>query len=324
MKLILSQIKTPCAKMLPGMTPGDARLVDYINEACERLLWKGKWPNCYGSFSIAASNGRIVWPRQIETIERWANNCTPGTVQNDWYQWIDTGWGLRDEHSGYDGLTLMDQGTDCVFANVSVQPGTTLKIRSSVSSDISPDRVLIQGMDSQGNWVRTLDAGVYVDGEYVTLNGTNYMSTVTNFSRVTGIQKPATDGFVSLYEVDPVTGYLNRLGYYEPSETVPNYRVSLVPGVNSDTVPIYVNVMAKLRFIRASVGTDYVLPPNLGAIKLMIAAIYKEENNLLQEAVGYEARALALLNEQLNHYIGDGAALVVQNDNLAPEMPVVI
>lgn len=324
MKLILSQIKSPCAKMLPGMTAGDARLVDYINEACERLLWKGKWPSCYGSFTIAASNGRIVWPRQIETIERWANNNTPGAVQNDWYEWIETGFGLRDEQCGYDGLTLIDQGTDCVFANVSVVPGAILKLKSSVTTDTGSDKVLIQGFDHLGNWVRTLSGGVYVDGEYVALNGTSYVSTTTQFSRVTGIQKPETDGFVSLWEVDPATGFLNRLGYYEPTETVPSYRVSLVPGVNPDCTPVFVNVMAKLRFIRAAVGTDYVLPPNLAAIKLMIAAIYKEENNLLQEAVGYEASALRVLNEQLNHYLGDGAELVVQNASQAPEMPVVI
>ena len=165
---------------------------------------------------------------------------------------------------------------------------------------------------------------VYVDGEYVTLNGVSYVSTVNRFSRVTGVQKVATDGFVSLWEEDPSTGFYNRLGYYEPTETVPCYRVSLVPGITTDTDPAFINVMAKLRFIKASVDTDYVLPPNLAAIKLMIAAIYKEENNLIEEANVYEANALRVLNEQLDHYLGDGAALVVQNVNQSPVVETVI
>lgn len=324
MKLILSQIKSPCVKMLPGMVTTDPRLVDYINEACERLLYKGKWPSCYGKFTVAVTDGRVTWPRQIETIERFAHNHTPGAVQNDWYEWIETGWGLRDSASGYDGLTLMDKGTDCVFANVSIVPGAFLKVKSSLATDVTPDKILIQGFDHLGNWVRTLSGGVYVDGEYVTLTGTTYASTVNRFSRVTGVQKTVTDGFISLYEEDPATGFYHRLGYYEPTETVPCYRVSLVPGINADTAPAFLNVMAKLRFIKASVDTDYVLPPNLAAIKLMIAAIYKEENNLLAEANGYEASALRVLNEQLDHYLGDGAKLVVQNENAGPPVAVVI
>lgn len=324
MKLILSQIKTPCARMLPGMTTTDSRLVDYINEACERLLVKGKWPNCYGKFTIAVTDGLITWPRQIETIERFAHCNTPGAVQNDWYEWIETGWGLRDSESGYDGLTLMDKGTDCVFSNVSIVPGAFLKVKSSLATDVTPDKILIQGFDYLGNWVRTLSGGVYIDGEYVTLTGVTYASTVNQFSRITGIQKTATDGFVSLYEADPATGFYNRLGYYEPTETVPCYRQSLVPGINEDTDAAYISVMAKLRFIKASVDTDYVLPPNLGAIKLMIAAIYKEENNLLQEAMGYEANALRVLNEQLDSYLGDGAKIVVQNENLGTPVEVVL
>jgi len=324
MKLILSQIKSPCARMLPGMVTTDSRLLDYINEACERLLVKGKWPSCYGRFSIAVTDGLVTWPRQIETIERFANNDTPGTVQNDWYEWIETGWGLRDSASGYDGKTLIDRGTNCVFANVSIVPGAFLKVKSSLAADVTPDKILIQGFDFLGNWVRTLSGGVYIDGEYVTITGTTYATTVNRFSRITGIQKTVTDGFISLWEEDPSTGFYNRLGYYEPTETVPCYRVSLVPGITTDTPPAYINVMAKLRFIKASVDTDYVLPPNLAAIKLMISAIYKEENNLIQEANIYEANALRVLNEQLNHYLGDGAALVVQNDNLAPPVAPLI
>lgn len=325
-KLILSDILTPCAKMIPGMVASitNTDLVGYINEACERLLFKGKWPACYGAFSIAATDGRVVWPREIETIECFANNDTPGAVQNDWYEWIEGGWGLRDSSDGYDGLTLVDQGLDCVFANVSITPGAFLKVKSSLATDVTPDRILIQGQDQLGNRVRTLDSGVYIDGEYVTLTGVTYASTVNQFSVVTGIQKSTTDGFVSLYEEDPSTGFYNRLGYYAPTETVPVYRVSLVPGINENTDPAFINVMAKLRYIKAAVGTDYIIPPNLGAIKLMIGAIYKEENNLEQEAMAMEANALRLLNEQLAHYMGDGARLIVQNTNQMPPVDVVI
>jgi len=38
-----------------------------------------------------------------------------------------------------------------------------------------------------------------------------------------------------------------------------------------------------------------------------VMAIRKEENNILDEAVGYEQRAIQLLQEQLQQHMGDGA-----------------
>ena len=49
----------------------------------------------------------------------------------------------------------------------------------------------------------------------------------------------------------------------------------------------------------------------------MVLSIRKAENNLPQEAAIYEKRAVELLQEQLLHYMGDGAVGVPRFQNVA-------
>ena len=49
----------------------------------------------------------------------------------------------------------------------------------------------------------------------------------------------------------------------------------------------------------------------------MVMSIRKAENNLVQEAAAYEARAVVLLEEQLMHYTGDGQVQVPRIQNSA-------
>ena len=76
MKLTLANIKTPISKVL-GMASTDSRVVDYINEAQERLLYKGKWPHTYARYRVESEDGMITWPRQLETIEAFAIDDVP-------------------------------------------------------------------------------------------------------------------------------------------------------------------------------------------------------------------------------------------------------
>jgi len=64
-------------------------------------------------------------------------------------------------------------------------------------------------------------------------------------------------------------------------------------------------VMAKMRHINATSVNDYLIPPCADAIKLMVMAIRKEENDLIQEAVAYEAKAVQAVQEQTMQYLGD-------------------
>jgi hypothetical protein len=302
MKLTLADIKTPISKVL-SMASTDSRVVDYINEAQERLLHQGAWPGTYARYRITTDDGMITWPRQLETIEAVAIDDTPGVVRNRWYEFLDSGPGIL-ESTDHVGRQLIDQDTAACFSDIS---GTGKRLRlytdALTASVDTGAKILLQGYDDNGAWIRTQDGSNYVDGEYVILTS-SYVETASNFSSLSGAQKPDTKGNVTVKEYNVAAETVRTIAEYEPLENLPTYRRSMIPGITTSTT---VTVSGKLRFIPAQNDIDWLHINNQPALKLMVMAVRKEENNVMDEAMVYEAKALKTLQDQLMHHLGDGA-----------------
>jgi len=392
MKVTLGDAKTRIAKHL-NLCATDARTTEYINEAQRRLIESGKWKGTYGKFTICVTDGCIAWPRQIETIESVALNQNVGTVRNDWFEFVESGYGLLDNKDNV-GHQLIDRGESPTQKDMS-GAGKKIRVYAFVDGDAGKT-INIQGYDSNNNWVRTQSGGSYIDGETVTLvNG--FVDTTTVFKSITGVRKDVTQANVQLYEltdaptaavIDNVGGYtsgttpltvdplpasldngtvlnfsggasfmltssaskddttltgavglagsvadnetatataptLVDLATYEPDETLPSYRRSLIPslggaaGCESGTdKKVAVTVIAKLRFINAVNDTDVLMVSDLYAIKNMANAIKLEENRDFGAASEYRNLAFDSLQNQLANYMGDGAVPVLQMTNL--------
>jgi hypothetical protein len=127
--------------------------------------------------------------------------------------------------------------------------------------------------------------------------------TVNAFRSIGAINKTATKGWVRVYAVDPITGSESCVAILAPDETLPMYRRYAIPGYeNSDGTTV--TVLAKRKFIPVTSDDDDLIVTNLGALKMMAIAIEKEENNNLDEAAKYEAKALDLLREELREVQG--------------------
>ena len=311
MKLTLGDIKANIAKIL-SMSSTDSRVLGYINEAQERLMYKGKWPGTYVRYAIKNSNGLITWPRQLETIESVIVKETPGVVRNEWFEFLESGPGLLDKDGG-DALTLLDRGEAVIFSDIGGL-SSTLRIYTTLTSDAGKE-VLFQGYDQNGDWIRTLYDGNYIDGEYVTLTAT-FVDTTSQFTAVAGVQKPVTEGNVKVYEYISADDSIRLIANYQPTEQRPVYRRSLIPGIPDDNTTRNVTVVGKLRFLPTVNDTDWLYIGYEAAIKEMVMSIRKAEMNLPQEAEIYEKRAVDLLQEQLLHHLGDGAVAVPKFQNV--------
>ena len=312
MKITLGDIKTNTARLL-SMSGTDARVTDYINEAQERLLYKGKWAGTYARYAINSSNGTITWPRELETIESVAVADDPAIVRNEWFEFLESGYGIQDSTDS-DAKTLIDRGEACVFSDIA---GIDKKLRlyTGHTSDAGK-RVLLQGYDANGDWIRTQDGTSWVDGEYVTLT-TTFVDTNSLFSELVGVQKDDTVTNVKLYELKPSDSTTRLIAEYQPTESRPVYRRSLIAGLKDSDEDRVVTIVGKLRFVPAKQDTDWLMISHEAALKEMVLSIRKAENNLPQEAAIYEKRAVDLLQEQLLHYMGDGAVAVPRFQNVA-------
>ena len=332
MKVTLATAKSRIAKHL-NLCPTDARVTEYINEAQRRLMESGKWKGTYGKFTICATNGCITWPRQIETIESVAVNDAVGTVRNQWFEFVESGYGLLDNKDNV-GVQMLDRGEspthkDMSGAGTSSTTGPNLIAYTFVPADAGK-KITIQGYDYNGNWVKTLKSGsgsdaVYQDGETITLvHGSTTSSKV--WKSITSVQKDVTEHPVQLYETTNNTGdplVMVDIAKYEPDETIPSYRRSLIPSLagaskcDGDTDgTAAVTVIAKLRFINAVNDSDILLVSDLYAIKNMAIAIKLEENRDFGAAGEYRGLAFDSLQNQLANHTGDGVVPVIQLTNL--------
>lgn len=306
-----------------GTCSTDPRTLTYANNAVEVLMSRGRWVGTYQRYRICADKkGCLTWPRQIETIEAWALCNLPGIVRNEWFEWVQGGPGLGEQNTDA-GMNLEDRGNHVTFDDPQ-GVDKLLRVYADVTEDPSA-RLLVQGYDQNNNWIRTrepLVTGPWVDGEYIAITASGPTNSVNIFTSITGVIKPVTNGNVRVYTFLPSDSSQAAIAVYEPDETKPIYRRSQIPNLENlcclstcgGTSPPppgcdkkKITVMAKLRFIPVSRDDDWMLISNLNALKLMVKALLKQEQNLLQEAEMYEQKAIQELDKELQVYQGDGA-----------------
>lgn len=316
-RLNLAAIRSDIADVA-GVCSTDTRIPGWVNEAQERLMTKGRWVGAVVRYRFCVAESCLTLPRQVETVEAWALCDTPMTVRDRWYEFIDNGPGQQRSDLGA-SLNLIDRGTACTYRDPS---GTSslINVVAAVAESASA-RILLQGYDENANWVRTQDAGVWIDGEYVAITAAGTRST-RKFTNLTGVSKPLTNGPVNLFEWPSTLGAnLQQLAYYEHDETTPIYRRYLLPNIanvsacstaTSSCADKTVTALVKLRHLPVFVDNDWLILGNRAALKLMVQAIFKERRNLFDEAAVYEAKALRELESELSSYEGDGVVPVLR------------
>ena len=311
MRLNLAKVKASRIPDMLGLCSDDPRFLAIINEAHQRLMMQGLFWGSYQTYQICvSSDGCLTWPRQVASIEALAVNESPITLRNGWFEYLQTGYGIRTTGNSSE-LQLLDRGRACVYDDMN-DFVSTLRVYSEVE-EASDARLLVQGYDENGNWIRTLDGSTWVDGEYINISTTTTGSS-NIFTAITGIQKPITNGPVFLSKV---TGdsIVVPIGYYEWDEELPDYRRSIIPGLGN--APQYVcgsgDPLTNKRVVRAVVkldhidvrqDTDWLLLEEYGAIKNTAKAIQLEEQQNRGEAAQYMQEAVRLLEVELLHYEG--------------------
>lgn len=317
-KLTLGEAREEVAEAA-NLCSTDSRVAKYVNKAVRRLIPKGKWVGTMQRYKICTKNACITWPRAIETIEAYAICGVPGKVRNGWFEFLENGPGIfRGSDCGCGGgcvgNQLVDRGEHPAFDDIE---GVNKKIRVYADVAQASGSIILRGYDENGQWIRTLDGGTWIDGEKVTISTTPQLS-VKFFSKLVQVIKPTTNGPVRLYEYNNDTAVNTKaLAYYEADETLPSYRRSYVPGVaghssGSDCEEVSLEVAAKLRFVPVVNDNDFILIGNLPAIVEEVRAVRKLENNLFGEAEAYEQKAVQYLQEELASYIGDGPVVALR------------
>lgn len=309
-----------------GICATDVHSVAMLANRCQRRLlyckeageegWYGTWAEVE-YHGISRTIPYITLPSEHARIER-LNVCRQSVpLQNQFYEYLTFGNGRMPQYYQNDDWCL-PQGymrNDAITWINLPNPPQMLRIYSTSSADANTRRVLIQGVDSNDNVVRTMDGPNQVQGEYVTLEPV-FADTTFSYKEITGLQKDVTAGTIQFMALDPTTGVETLIHTMEPGEKVAGYRryyLSNLPcsccAQNSCVTPSDVEVLAivKLELIPVKVDQDYLLIQNLEALIEEAWSVHfsdLESASTSQKAIIHHANAVRLLNGELNHYLG--------------------
>jgi hypothetical protein len=301
-----------------GMNSTDVRITGYVNEAIQRLLPKGKWVGTTSRMRFCVYSQCITMPRQVETIETYAIGGRPGDIRNEWYEFLPNGPGLGQcDNCG--STALLPRGFAPAFNDIRTK-SSTIWVKSD-QIEATGLQILLEGYDENGLWVRTSQGGVMADGELVSITSAGAFTTTRwAVSGLSVVLKPATQGFVSLWELEPTMGAMRQLANYEPDELQPRYRRYMLPNCTgsgsgttsccddtpADAKAMCIDAIVKLAYIKAINVNDILIIGCLPAIKDMVQSIRFAENNLLPASMQYEAKAVKTLQDELESHMGDG------------------
>lgn len=311
--LTLNAAKDAIAEAANINASDTTRIAKYANDAVRRLIPKGDFVGTFGRYRICTAQDCLTWPRSIEAIRGVAVSTFPIGTHNGWYEFMQFTAGVLNSNKT-NTLELLDRVTSPpppTFNDIT-QGATNRKVQvvAAVSESASA-KITLQGYDQNGQWIRTQVSGTWIDGEQVTISTTETNST-NYFTKLVRVIKPVTNGAVRLYEYNNTSAaVVKQLAYYEPDETLPNYRRSYIPalnriaaGCNANCSEASVEVLAKLNAIPVSGLNDFLQIGNLPALVEEVRAIRKFENNLFAEGVAQEKLAVRYLNEELRNYDG--------------------
>jgi hypothetical protein len=330
-RLTFSNVKTEAAEILGvslANTNGLAKVLSRLNEAQERLLNRADAPNGgkmrYRVCLSASDNNCLVWPRQLRTIEAYWLCNTPGTVVTSWHEaigWDRGGHGLFDT-DGYNGSLLIDHGTTHSFDNVIATTTEPRKLQFVASDPSDNGKIVhVRYVDSNANRKYSTISGSIQEGENLTLSTSGVL---TSSNLATGgwyhVVKATTNYPVRVYSYDVNSAsQAALLAVYEPSETHPLYRRSLVPGLaesgscsgvsGSCTASHIVTVLARLQHVPVLVDNDPFVITNAPALLDMVRSIQLARDNFNTDAADWEARAKRELDGEIAAHNGDGVLI---------------
>lgn len=302
-----------------------SQLIEYVNEAQERLVYAGGEEGWWGSwmkvvFNVdSVSDPFITTPRIIARLINLDVCRKPVRIQNEFYEFLEAGVGLQpitncagNSRHNCNLLEAYDRGQFPTFTDL-VPGNKRIRVYMTDPADFGR-RVLIQGQDANGVTIRTLDGTMQVQGIYLGLTPP-FVDLPFNIDKLTGLQKDVTVGDVKFYELDTTTQVQRLLVTMEPSEEVAGYRRYFINGLpknccdptNSGVTTVQITAMAKLAFIPVMFDPDYLIIQNLAALKEECQAVRfgeMDDSTSLNQAGARHAKAISLLNGELRHHLG--------------------
>lgn len=302
-------------------------VANLANRVQKRLLYcrEAGDEGWYGTFAeirfpnVSRSNPFITMPRWLARVEALTVCNVPVPTNNQFLEYFQFGNGRMPQLYQGDNWcvpNVYQRNNAITFSDLSPTTYTNIRVYPTDLADVaSAARVLLQGVDSNGNTIYTQDGNQQVTGEYLTLENPFVDSLNTFTSRTLfGIQKDITVGMLEFHSVDS-SGNEQLLLTMEPGEQVAGYvryylsnlPLSCCTPTVATAQALTLRAICKLEPIPVKVDADYLILQNLEAmIEEAHSLRYSEMDSetAKKEALYHHSQAVRMLNGELAHYYG--------------------
>lgn len=299
MSLLISDVINDLA-VLPQVCATDPRLYRFINAAQRKIFLEGNYTGVLGSYNFLIYNGLLTLPYECEAIVQADILSCPIHVQNQWFEFLQSGPGYQDPKRNYTYPDLFDRGDS--WCTIQDPPGPfQVQLYCAVPEDPNATAI-VEGIDQYGNVVRsqiaTPNGDGTISGEWINgVQGPIYAAGIAFqepgqiFSRITALNLPTRNSDLRLVAnvLDPKTfaptGQTYLLGIYPYFMTNPTFRryafpAAAVLAVGGPFKPVPINTLMRRRPLPVSKPSDRLTINNIEALKFYVQAAWKEEEEM--------------------------------------------
>lgn len=336
MKVLVSDVLSQIAADVLPANP--ALQLPYLNRVLEtffsvgkfaRMTQKWKGTSTGVSFQVCydqCGQAYITLPRNVLSLLAAGygstnNQPTPNyrvrfssaPIQGFWHEFANGYGGIGDETWG---RQLADAGDGWTCFQDILEP-SYLRIVCE-TSETSGANILFQGEDQNGNDIYSVGGSNNILG--VNLNFGASLTTQT--TQIFGgspslVQKPITNGPLSLYAVSVSSGSATLISVFAPGDTAPGFRRYKLGSVSNRRngqpyIPYTtVHAVVKRRFVAVAAMSDEVIPGNISAIELGMMGRKYDLQGDIKTSTEYWMDAISLLNSELNEYNGAAVPQII-------------
>ncbi len=307
-----------------GMSVTDARFIARLNMVQEELMNEQDWPGVVDQwlFKVDQDSGMIAAPYMFDRVMQITVDDIPKIVVSPYFEFYAYGSGITDDYTAYGrqrrcwvdvAIPKLESPTVKPIPSSDVAAGPwVLRLYCAVDENVLgvPPTINIQGLDNDGLIIRSLSdgtAGDYINGINVDLDFSQpYVETTQEFSKITAVIKPSTNGYIKITAWNGVTEY--ELSNYAFNETVCSYRHYFVGAVSnrgrSGVRDKVVLARCRRRFVPVAEDNDVLMISNLPALQCGIIAAWKRESGDYEAYQIQKATAVDLLKKEAMAYHG--------------------
>lgn len=294
-------------KNIAGVCSDSDEFVDLVHRATEKLIKRGAWFGTEVVMKMCFTGCRVVWPRYVSSVYG-ARFCRNGGglgeihVKNNWYSILSWPY-CQAGNWRSDNIVMRDAGLVPIFNEITGNTGKFLRYHVVKANDYGKT-ITFYGKKYGGQPLQEKNSDdQWVNG--ITLTAQNPIAQTTDLvTFLNQVVREETEGMAYLYQYDPTTGDQIMLAAYDPSETNPQYRSSIIDNVASIKCHTDANgqkirqieALVKLEYIKATKDRDFLIIDDFTALAFAIQAIKFGEANDYENYQKYLTLAISELN----------------------------